>query len=178
MIPPVTISSARITLKELNPAFLKEYHKNFSPTVRKILHLPPKAKFKETEDYLTSRLLNNREENTLFYCIFCNKTKKFIGALEIRDKYFPKGQLGAWLNEKYWGKGFYQEAVCLALKVYSQMTRAKKINARIDVNNIRSLKAHQKMGFKITKEFTIKGTKTCCEGLRVYELTLDLKNIR
>lgn len=159
-----------VTLKPLEASFFDACHHMFSPTVRQWLHLPLTATTEQTREFLASRLVVIQEGKSHYFCIFDNQDKKLIGAVEIREPDFVNGQLGAWLNEKYWGGGRYQEALDLALKAYFSDTKATEVNAIIDVDNVRSIKAHQKYGFKIVDEFVVEQTASSCVGRCVYRL--------
>jgi RimJ/RimL family protein N-acetyltransferase len=155
MVPkpfPPTIAGKQVTLRWLHPSFFLEYHQMFSPTVRDALHLRLAAPFEVTRDFLQKQL-DGFTAMDLFYCIFDNTDNKLIGAIKIRDPQSEEaaqhGQLGVWMNEKYWGHNRYQEALALATQAYFAHTNAKSIGAFIDETNLRSLRAHIKFGFVI-----------------------------
>jgi RimJ/RimL family protein N-acetyltransferase len=163
------ITGRLITLRLLDPMYFSEYHRMFSPVVRTILQLPEQATEQETIDFLSAQMTFMDDPKRMFYCIFDNQTQKLIGAIEFRDKLAENGQLGAWLNEKFWGGGRYQEALALMLDYYCSWAGETIVNAIVKALNTRSLKAHQKAGFKIIDEF-IKEEGTCCVGQQVYRL--------
>jgi RimJ/RimL family protein N-acetyltransferase len=157
-----------VTLKPLQEEFFEEYHHMFSSTVRKILGLVPTCPLQETVNFLKALMVDKRE--LMFYCIFDNKTGKLIGAVNIRTVDHPNGQLGAWMNENFWGQGRYQEALYLILKEYFESSDEDSIFVFVDTSNLRSLKAHQKFGFVATE-------KSCednkyCPGKITHKLVL------
>jgi RimJ/RimL family protein N-acetyltransferase len=116
----------------------------FSPKVRELLHVSSK----DSEIiYLEHRLEKQKKGETFFFCIFENKSKKLIGAIEIRNPKETDSQLYSWLNEKYWGTGMYQEALGLLSKKYFNETNEKIYRAKVDISNLRSYKALKKHGF-------------------------------
>lgn len=159
-----------VTLKPLSESFFDEYHMAFSPVVRNALHLPLVATRQQTHAFLASMLSLISQKGHLFFCIFDNQKNRLIGALEVRDPAFVNGQLGAWLNESYWGGGRYQEALNLALTAYFDYSKTTTVNVLVDVDNVRSVKAHQKYGFSIVEEFVVKDEASICYGLKVYRL--------
>ena len=149
---PKEIVGKKITLRVLDSQYFQEYHTTFSPIVRKAIGLSDRT-LDQTKEFLATRVVALKIGKTLFYCIFDNIDKKLIGAIEIREPGYPEGQLGTWINENYWGEGRYQEALDLIIKVYFKIKNVDKVNAYVETFNIRSLKAHQKYGFKIVREF-------------------------
>jgi len=159
---PETIPGKIVTLKILDQKYFENYHNMFSPKIRKALGLPEVATLDQTEDFLSKKIEDLKIGATIFYCIFDNKTKQLIGSIEIREPGFVDGQLGAWINEHFWGGGRYQEALDLMLQEYFRQKKVDSINAFIESTNIRSFKAHQKYGFTFIREFS-KDDKTWCE---------------
>jgi len=142
-----------VTLKGLCRNYFQSYHAMFSPTIRETIGVPKEQTFEETEKFLQKRLTEMLDNAILFYCIFDNAENKLIGSLELREPDFSNGQLGCWINENYWGGGRYQEALDLLLQEYFARSGRMSVNAFIKQKNIRSLKAHEKYGFKIIRAF-------------------------
>jgi len=133
-----------VTLRKLDPEYFNEYVRMFSPTVQELLH----ATSAQAElNYLEDRVEKMEQEKTLFYCIFSNATHQLIGAVEIRNEQEASGQLYIWLNENFWGTGFYQEAIRLISQEYFRNSNRPFFNAHVDVTNKRSYKALKKCGF-------------------------------
>lgn len=171
-MPPETITGDVITLKRLDPIYFKDYYAMFSPTVRKAIGILKKPTSAETKTFLSQRIQEVAQKKMLYYLIFDNKEKTLIGAIEIRDPSYPKGQLGTWINEQYWGKGRYQEALNLMLHAYFDWKEnTDTVTAHIEKTNIRSLKAHKKYGFVITRTFEQ-------DGKQLYELEIKKPNIK
>jgi len=161
---PKKIIGEIISLKLLNEKDFEQYHQMLSPTIRKILHLPS-GTLQETINFLSGRNEKQQKDELLFYTIFDNKDQKLIGSIEIRDPEENPGQLGAWINENYWGDGRYQEALKLATEIYFTWKQVDEVNAHVDKTNLRSIKAHQKFGFLITEELVH-------DGREVYNMIL------
>ena len=71
-----------------------------------------------------------------------------MGALSIRPSHF-RSQLYAWLNELFWGYGYYQEALTLASQAYFEaMAHAEHYSALVDASNKSSYYALKKNGFQ------------------------------
>ena len=152
------LSGKIVTLKVLRADYFQSYHDMLSPTVREAIGIPKEQTLEETEKFLKKKLIEIANNTILFYCIFDNAENNLIGSIELRELGFLNGQLGCWTNENYWGGGRYQEALDLLLQEYFTCTDERVVNAYIKKKNIRSLKAHEKYGFKILREFEKDGT--------------------
>ena len=146
-----------VTLKRLHEEFFEEYHAMFSPLVRERLGIPPTSELQQTIDFLKACMCD--PQHLMFFCIFDNQTHKLIGSIVVRSVDHPNGQLGSWVNENFWGGGRYQEALSLLLMYYFESTDEHAIFAFVAADNVRSLKAHQKMGFMIDQ---ITQQSHCC----------------
>ena len=155
------LSGKIVTLKMLRQDYFQSYHDMLSPVIRETIGISKEQTFEETEKFLKKKLIEIVNNTILFYCIFDNKDNDLIGSMEIREPGFFNGQLGCWIHENYWGGGRYQEALDLLLQEYFECTDQFVVNAYIKKKNIRSLKAHEKYGFKIIREFEKDGTDFC-----------------
>lgn len=175
---PQEIKGKLVTLRLLRPDFFKEYHAMMSATVRQILGLPTNPPFEATRDFLANGLVECEKLDHLFYVIFDAATNKLIGAIKIRaydsQEALDRGMVGSWLNENYWGGGRYQEALRLILNAFWAINQCSEVTAYINVQNERSLRAHQKAGFKISS----RKKSPCDDEKEVYVVTLSKTNIR
>lgn len=147
---PHTIIGKKVTLKQLTDADFVDYHNMFSSTVRKDLEFPELITLDYTIQYLHYEMQQVARGAMIMYCIFDNHDKKLIGSIEIRDKNDQDpGQLGAWINEAYWGQGRYQEALALITKMYFKLKpHEKSYSIHTRLWNKRSYYAHKKYGMK------------------------------
>lgn len=133
-----------IIARPLQEIFIESYLNAFSELVRKALHVTSVAAEKQ---YLHEQIVQMQQGKSCFYCIFDRTDNNLIGAIAIRDVHLYKGQLYSWINEKYWGKGYYQQALHLVAREYFRVTHELYFTAQVDVSNIRSYKALKKAGF-------------------------------
>jgi len=146
---PEEVRGSAVTLKKLREEYFPQLHEMFSNEVRKGLEFPPVINFGYTIAYM--RELERRSSTTkgMLYVIFDNKDNLPIGTIEIRE-YDPQdvGQMGCWINEKYWGGGRIVEAIKLISKTYfNRYPEEKSFLAWARVWNQRSYKALKKAGF-------------------------------
>ena len=146
---PAEIRGSVITLKTLKEDYFAELHNMFSNACRKGLDFPGVIDFAYMIRYL--RELERRAQITkgIHNVIFDNGDNKPVGSIEVREA-DPEdyGQLGMWINEKYWGGGRIQEALKLISKAYFDLyPEAKDYIAFARPWNQRSYKALLKAGF-------------------------------
>jgi len=133
-----------ITLRELAEEYFDVYLGMFSESVRRLLHVSDD----ECErSFLAHRLAQHERREVFFFCIFDNEQNRLIGAIELRNPNDSRGQLGSWINEKYWGDGRYQEALKLITDAYFERTGVLVVTAHVDMGNMRSYRALKKFGF-------------------------------
>lgn len=133
-----------ITLRVLQHHFFDDYLSMFSPLIQQIIHVPD---IQCERTYLEQRLEKMNLKKTFFFCIFNNDTQQLVGGLEIRDRAEHPGQLYSWINERFWGKGLYQEAIALLMSYYFSQVSAAYVTAHVDISNVRSFHALKKCGF-------------------------------
>ena len=128
-----------LTLCLLTYEWIEPYLQQFSPIVQRLL----KVKEKRSEcQYLIERI---SQQVSFFFVLVLNHTQ-LIGALEIRDP-ACRSQLYCWLNEQWWGTGYFQQAIKEASTYYFVQTDESYISACIDIDNTRSFRALVKAGF-------------------------------
>lgn len=125
-------------------SYAELYLTKFSNIVMAALQV---ANLESERDYLHQALRLQAEGKTNFYCIFSEDNNELIGAIEIRNPDFSRGQLYTWVHQDYWGRGVFQEALHLAAQDYFATTKALCFDATVDLTNIRSYKALKKAGF-------------------------------
>jgi RimJ/RimL family protein N-acetyltransferase len=121
---------------------LDEYERIFTPLIQEALHVSSAA---AERIYITERIAHHAHGRTFIFGVLLDNA--LIGALEIRDASTSRGQLYCWLNESYWGNGYFQKALALAADFYFQNTDERYITAHVDCTNLRSYRALKKAGF-------------------------------
>ena len=70
-----------------------------------------------------------------------------IGAEPGQHEYQYSGEVGYWLAEKFWGKGYATNALCLLIKELQQATQLVRLQASVFEGNQGSAKVLEKCGF-------------------------------
>lgn len=147
-ILPDDVRGSMISLKSLKEEYYPIMHEMYSNTVRKNMEHPAVITFGYTIAYMRDLERKATTTKSVVYIVWDNQDQKPIGYVEVRE-YDPKdvGQLGCWINEKYWGKGRIVEAIKLITDVYFKAyPDEKSYIAWVRLWNQRSYKALQKAG--------------------------------
>ncbi len=124
---PAEIKGSVITLKALKEEYFADLHHMFSNEVRKGLDFPAVIDFAYSIAYFRHLEHRAHVSKGILYTIFDNVDQAPIGTIEIRE-YDPEdvGQMGMWINEKYWGGGRTVEAIKLISKAYFNLYPSEK----------------------------------------------------
>lgn len=106
--------SNTIFIRKLQRDDIEAYMKMFSPAVRGALFV---SSLQEEREYVIVHLEQQLHGMTHFYGIFLSDRNQLIGAIEIRDANAYRGQLYCWINEQYWGAGYFLEAMRVATSI-------------------------------------------------------------
>jgi RimJ/RimL family protein N-acetyltransferase len=94
--------------------------------------------------------LNKTEQNTFSFNIY--KKNKLIGGISLTNKLSDtRWELGYWIGENYWGKGYATEACENLIEYFFSNTSNNLIYASHMKDNIKSKKIIIKLGFKLVK---------------------------
>lgn len=147
-----------VSLQLLKEDHFLDYHNMFSDTVRKSLEFPKHISLAYTIAFLRSEMKKTARGEQILYMIFDNKDNKLIGGVEIREENDDDpGNLGCWVNENYWGKGRFQEALRLINKEYFRLRPDRK-NYIVFIRdwNKRSYHAFKKFGYEEVTRAAVK----------------------
>ena len=111
------------------------------------------SRFKEytVGDILAYIREENDKKDVIFFAIITNDTDKHIGNIKIHhiNPIHKFAEISLLIGEKsYWGKGVGQEAISLVAKYGFDNLKLNKLFAKCYANNIGSIKAFKKVGFK------------------------------
>lgn len=154
------IEGSCVILAYLSFSYIESYIAQFSSTIQNVLHVND---VNSERAYLVERCTLN----SFFYVIHERNSNSLIGALEIRDPGHAS-QLYCWINEQFWGRGYFKEALQLAVREYVRTTSETILSACVDEENTQSLMSLQACGFKK------KGTRLGPHGNQyILELHID-----
>lgn len=120
---------------------------------RWLLVVPYPYKKKDADDYINKQIkrktTKNREDYS--FAIELKSEKKVIGGVGIHkiNKFSGKSDIGYWLSENYWRKGYGSEALDALLKFVFNKLRLRRVEAGIFKGNPSSGKLLEKFGAKL-----------------------------
>lgn len=164
---PLPISTPRLILKPpqsgdgaiINEAILESFNllNQFMPWAKE------KPSVYESEEFARQSaanwILKNNDEPYLPLLIFDKKTKQFIGGTGYHhyDWNVPCVETGYWIRKSYTEKGLMTEAINAITQYAFKQLGMKRITITCDIDNIRSKKIPERLGFIL--EGTLKGNR-------------------
>ncbi len=132
-----------VYVKPFQSEYIPSYLDMFSPRVQELLGV---SSLYEERTYLEGQLHKASAQQTSLYGIFEQETDILIGSFEIKSPSY-RSQLSMWLHEKYWGKGYFQQAFALVKELYfKEHPQETFFSAYVDAANPRSYNALLKAG--------------------------------
>lgn len=103
----------------------------------------------DSEEYARISAANWILRNELNMLIFTRHQPSLIGATGFHtiDWRIPKFEIGYWLASKYTGYGFATEAVAGLTQYAFHVLNAKRVEIRMDEQNLRSKKVPERLGY-------------------------------
>jgi ribosomal-protein-alanine N-acetyltransferase len=118
------------------------------PEVTQPFSWGPYEKQAEAAEWIASLPRNRAEGSALEFAIVdpADRPLGIIALLEIsrRDR---RGVIGIWLGRPFWGSGVGDEAEALLARIAFDRLRIERLGAWVDVNNERSQRAFERLGF-------------------------------
>lgn len=99
---------------------------------------------------LVTRKSPDSKKVWLNWAIKLNDSSDYIGVLDCEIREDKTATFGYILFPPYWGKGYCTEACFRILEVIFSTYEVKRIIVEIEVNNIKSIRVIEKLGFKQT----------------------------
>ena len=115
----------------------------------------PQKTILDSKKYLNRLIKRSNGVDAYWWFIQINKTKKIVGSFGIHGIDFHKKacEISYALSPSFWGKGVFMQALKLALQSLISEFHFYRITAVTSSNNIRSIEALKKIGFKEEGEF-------------------------
>lgn len=91
------------------------------------------------------------ERSDLRFHIFEKDTNRFVGSSGLHeiDWTLPKFEIGYWCRTQCMGKGYITEAVRGLTVLAFEILKAKRVEIRCDIRNVRSRKVAERLGYKL-----------------------------
>ena len=125
-----------------------------NPEVTKFVVAGGKMSREQVEQRLRKEIETNDKFNVQYWPVFLKEANMVIGCCGLRP-YDPEKkiyEMGVYLKEEYFGKGFAKEACIAVIRYAFDMLNAEAIFVGHNPNNIRSARLIKKLGFKYTHD--------------------------
>lgn len=166
------LHSKRIDLIRISKDGLADMHEySTKPEFYKFLEYDPFKTIEETDKYLEKLIKRSNSETGHYWFIKLKNEKKIIGTFGLLDIDVRKGsaEIGYGISPDYWGKGLFKEALMVVLRYLFVDLQYHRVWAKTQSNNIPSIQALEKCGFK--REGTMRDYYLSTKGER-YDTTL------
>ncbi len=112
-----------------------------------------------------------RRKEAAHFAVLDKVSKQLIGAVSIQNIVSGRGQLGYWIGEEYWGKGFGTEAAQAAITFGFEQFNLETIYAQHLSKDIRPGKILTKVGMKrVTTKRDAVRIEHISEDVEYYEI--------
>ena len=140
------VSLIKLDIKYLNDMW--EYSSN--PKMYEHFEFGPQKKLSDTKTYLDRLMKRSNGVDAYWWFIQINKTKKVVGSFGIHDVDFHRRacEISYAISPSFWGKGVFMQSLKLALDSLINEFHFYRITAVTSSNNVRSINALKKVGFK------------------------------
>ena len=119
------------------------------------LHLPYPYTINSALSWIETHEKNFNEDKLYEFAITCKESGKLFGAISLsNNKNYNNGEIGYWLGEEFWGKGYATEAAKGILEFAFNIKNYHKVYGRFFSRNPASGKVMTKIG--MTYEGTLK----------------------
>jgi len=142
LLRPITLKDATSIIENINNINISKW----------LLVVPYPYKKKDALFWIKSSQKKAKEKPKKDYPfgIELKETRKIIGGIGLHkvDKYHGKADLGYWLGQKYWRKGYGSEALEKLIDLAFNKLKLRKLEAGVFAGNPSSGKLLEKYGFK------------------------------
>jgi ribosomal-protein-alanine N-acetyltransferase len=148
VLTSVILTSDRVTLESISVLELKDFHEySVCPELYEHLEFLPFQTIDDSKAYLEKLITRSQAPTSQYWFIRSNQHDKVIGTFGVHslDAYRRSVQIGYGISPYYWGRGYFTEALGLALKhMYTDLglRRVEAITSSLNVGSIASLEKH------------------------------------
>ena len=114
----VAISTKRLALKPILPAYREEIFREFTEAVTRYTYPQPTGNIEDTDSFIRSSCEEMAKGENLQLVAIVRDTGEFIGCMGVHEL-AERPEIGLWLKESAWGKGYGFEIVA-ALKDWAE----------------------------------------------------------
>lgn len=144
--PAFRLESERLALVPLEAAHAHAYHCMFTPHITRYQYPDPFADEAAAEAYVRRAVQSRRAGKDLILAVLDRESEIFLGSIELHagDSAFP--EIGVWIAETYWHRGYGLEAVETLLAHFRACPEVRAFLYETDYRNYASVRLAHKLG--------------------------------
>ena len=147
----ITQTTKRLTLRPFNLNDVNNVYELLKDNVvsKTTLNIPVPYKLEDAEYWIKKQPKDIEEGTTITWAIVDKESDELYGCISLMiSKRHSRGELGYWLGEKYWGKGYCTEATKEIIEFSFNGLKLNRVMARYSTVNPASGKVMLKAGMK------------------------------
>ena len=124
-----------------------------------LLQIPSPYTTEDADIWINKNI--NEKDNGTDFCYAIENNGELTGGIGLHKKYEHSAEVGYWIGEEYWNRGFGKQALNKILDFGFNKLNLQRIHAHVFEENIASEKLLLKCGFEfegLLKKYHIKGT--------------------
>ena len=144
------LETSRLRLRPLRPEDAADLHALMSDAeVMAYWDIPPVESIELTALILQSQIAQAAAKKAIHWAMELRTDQTFIGCCDIADieRWHHRGEVGFIVARNRWGDGYTQEAMEAVIAFAAQSLRLKRLTARTQLGNIRSIRLLNRLGF-------------------------------
>lgn len=166
------IETERLLLAPFHPADSKEVQRlagNFSVS-SKTLNIPHPYKDGMAEQWIAAHSKQWAERQQAVFAVRSKDGDHLVGAISLEFNSESQAELGYWIGEPYWGKGYATEAAQALVSFAFNGMNLSKITARYLSTNKASGRVMEKIGMKHVRTFEDKDRNGNLTNFELFEI--------
>ena len=171
MKPPV-LTTERLKLRSFNhddAEAVQTLAGNYNVS-KSTLNIPHPYENGMAEEWITSHDKAWETKTGLVYAITLSNTNQLVGAISLHDIDGSQGELGYWIGEPYWGKGYCTEAARAFVEFSFENLRLNSIHAEHLTSNPASGRVMQNIGMRHVRREHKKDRYDKDSSMEIYEI--------
>lgn len=146
------IRGSYVSLTPVSMDGLQDFHEySIKPELYKYLEFPPFETLEDSQRYLERLIYRSSVSEAQYWFIRLSDGYKVVGTIGLHslDDRRASVEIGYGLSPAYWGKGIFTSAAELVVNYAFTILSLRRIVARTSVHNLPSLRALERLGFRI-----------------------------
>jgi [ribosomal protein S5]-alanine N-acetyltransferase len=147
--PNIKVETGRLLFQPVSEKYKFEICKEFTPEVTRFMPFSPTGDIKMTEAFIANSQQQLLNGSNLHFCMVNKNTNEFIGCCGLHNVDTAAIEIGLWIKENAWSKGFGTETVKALIYFAGEQFKYNYLIYPVDAKNLASRNIPEKLGFSI-----------------------------